>query len=363
MVDVEYMFWLISIRSSYGSAAAESLPRGGRPRRIHPCSKAAFVAQPALSLAVRELEEELGAEPFYRAGSGVRLTPAGQALLGPARQALRDVDTARAAVASVTGLVTGSLTLASLPTLAADPLASLGRPVPHPTAGVLVDLAAPEDTADLAELLRSGQCELGLAEGAALPAGLTTYELTRQRLLIILPPGTKRPARLAVADLGSVPFIAAPPRTSSCRLLDEALTGAGLSPRIAVVTAQREAILPLVLAGAGAALLPEPTAQVAARLGAVVSDPRPPITRSIVLAHRPGASRARRPPVPGTRHRRPPWDPGSRRDTEPAGRSAGRPGWRQAAPSVSPGPLGPGCPRPRGQRRAPGVGPVRPAAR
>ena len=191
-------------------------------------------------------------------------------------------------MASVTGLVTGSLSLGSLPTLAADPLAGLvGRfRTGHP--GVLVDLAAPEDTADLAELLQSGQCELGLAEGASLPAGLTTHELTRQRLLVILPPGTVRPSRLAVAELGSVPFIAAPPGTSSRRLLDEALTGAGLSPRIAVVTAQREAILPLVLAGAGAALLPEPLAQVAARLGAVVSDPHPPITRSIVLAHRPG---------------------------------------------------------------------------
>ena len=251
-------------------------------------SKAVFVSQPALSLSVRELEEELGAELFYRAGRGVRLTPAGQALLGPARQALRDVDTARAAVASVTGLVTGSLTLGSLPTLAADPLAGLvGRfRTAHP--GVLVDLAAPEDTADLAELLQNGQCELGLAEGASLPAGLTTQELTPQRLLIILPPGTIRPAQLAIAELGSLPFIAAPHGTSSRRLLDEALTGAGLSPHIAVVTAQREAILPLVLAGAGAALLPEPLAQVAARLGAVVSDPRPPITRSIVLAHRAG---------------------------------------------------------------------------
>ncbi len=251
-------------------------------------SKAVFVSQPALSLSVRELEEELGAELFYRAGRSVRLTPAGKALLGPARQALRDVDTARAAVASVTGLVTGSLTLGSLPTLAADPLAGLvGRfRTAHP--GVLVDLAAPEDTADLAELLQNGQCELGLAEGASLPAGLTTYELTRQRLLIILPPGAIRPAQLAIAELDRVPFIAAPPGTSSRRLLDEALTDAGLSPHIAVVTAQREAILPLVLAGAGAALLPEPLAQVAARLGAVVSDPRPPITRSIVLAHRAG---------------------------------------------------------------------------
>ena len=251
-------------------------------------AKAVFVSQPALSLAVRELEDELGTELFYRVGRQVRLTPAGQALLGPARQALRDVDTARAAVASVTGLLTGSLTLGSLPTLAADPLAGLvGRfRTAHP--GVLVDLAAPEDTADLAGLLQTGECELGLAEGATLPAGLTTRELTRQRLLVILPPGTTRPARLAVGELGSLPFIAAPQGTSSRRLLDEAFTSVGLSPSIAVVTAQREAILPLVLAGAGAALLPEPLARVAARLGAVVGDPRPPITRSIVLAHRPG---------------------------------------------------------------------------
>jgi hypothetical protein len=120
------------------------------------------------------------------------------------------------------------------------------------------------------------------------------------------------------------PFIAAPPGTSSRRLLDEALTGAGLSPRIAVVTAQREAILPLVLAGAGAALLPEPLTQVAARLGAVVSDPHPPITRSIVLAHRPGplAPAARRflelattprAPAPGSQQARP-WADGLARD-------------------------------------------------
>ena len=251
-------------------------------------AKAVFVAQPALSLS----------SGSWRKSSARRCSTGWHAEYGSPRPARRSSgrparrsatsNTARAAVASVTGLLTGSLTLGSLPTLAADPLAGLvGRfRTAHP--GVLVDLAAPEDTADLAELLQTGQCELGLAEGAALQAGLTTHELTRQRLLVILPPGTKRPARLAVADLGSVPFIAAPRGTSSRRLLDEALTGAGLSPRIAVVTAQREAILPLVLAGAGAALLPEPLTEVAARLGAVVSEPRPPITRSIVLAHRPG---------------------------------------------------------------------------
>ena len=57
--------------------------------------------------------------------------------------------------------MTGSLTLGSLPTLAADPLAGLvGRfRTVHP--GVLVDLAAPEDTADLAELLQTASAKSG----------------------------------------------------------------------------------------------------------------------------------------------------------------------------------------------------------
>jgi LysR family carnitine catabolism transcriptional activator len=44
-------------------------------------SKAVFVSQPALSLAVKELESELGTPLFARVGRGVRLTAAGRALL------------------------------------------------------------------------------------------------------------------------------------------------------------------------------------------------------------------------------------------------------------------------------------------
>ena len=57
---------------------------------------------------------------------------------------------------------------------------------------------------------------------------------------------------------------------------------------MAVVTAQRDAILPLVLAGAGAALVPEPIAAVAGALGATVARPEPVVERSIALVHRPG---------------------------------------------------------------------------
>lgn len=252
-------------------------------------SKAIFVSQPALSLAVKELEDELGVELLYRLGRGVRLTPAGAALVGPARQVLRDIETAGAEVASIAALEGGSLALGSLPTLAADPLAGLvGRfRAAHP--GVVVDLAAPDDTADLVTLLQHGQCELALLEGGLLPDSLTTHDLAIQSLSVVLPPGTVRPSnRLSVEELERMPFIAAPKGTSSRRLLDEAFAAVSLTPLVVVVAAQRESILPLVLAGAGAALIPDSLARQAAGLGAVVAHPRPAITRRVVLAHRPG---------------------------------------------------------------------------
>ena len=52
-----------------------------------------------------------------------------------------------------------------------------------------------------------------------------------------------------------------------------------------MISAQREAILPLVVAGAGAALVPEAMAFIAEQLGAVVARPSPPAVRDLVLVH------------------------------------------------------------------------------
>jgi DNA-binding transcriptional LysR family regulator len=276
-------------------------------------------------LAIKELEHELGTELFDRLGRRVVLTAAGEALVGPARQVLRDVETGRAAVEAVTGLRGGTLSLASLPTLAAHPMAELvGRFCRH-YPDVAVDLSAPEDTSELVDLLRTGQCELGIGEETGLPSDLRVVPVEVQRLLVILPPGSpvktglpvergpavkrgsavKRGQRvergsavkrgpfvergpLRLGDLADMAMIATPRGTSSRRLLEEGFAAAGVVPRVSVVTAQREAILPLVLAGAGASLVPEPMADIAAQLGAVVAEPRPAVERRIVVAARQG---------------------------------------------------------------------------
>jgi DNA-binding transcriptional LysR family regulator len=70
-----------------------------------------FVTQPAISKRILGLEQALGAPLFDRAGRRVRLTPAGQALLGRARLIVQEVEDARRQIANLAGTVIGPLTL------------------------------------------------------------------------------------------------------------------------------------------------------------------------------------------------------------------------------------------------------------
>jgi DNA-binding transcriptional LysR family regulator len=299
----------------------------------------AGISQPSLSYAVKALENELGAVLFHRLGRSVRPTAAGEALLGPARQALRDADVARAAVAAVAGLQAGRLDLVCLPTLAVDPVAGLvGRfRVAHP--GVQVRIDEPEDLDAVAEAVRSGTSELGITEllpGADL-GGLDSIELDAHEFVAVVPPdlaahldttptltsgaddGGRRGRALSLQVLARLPLVTTPPGTSTRRQIDEAFGAAGLEATLAVETDHRESIIAMVLAGAGVSIVPAPLAA-SSRLGdAVVRPLSPRIERKIGLVRRAGplspAAQAlvslaipdapARPPRPRARRRRP----------------------------------------------------------
>jgi DNA-binding transcriptional LysR family regulator len=249
------------------------------------------VAQPSLSQTIRTLERELGVALFRRAGRRLVLSAAGEALVGPARQVLRDVDTVAASVAEVKGLTGGHLDLVALPTLAVDPVARLvgAFRVAYPL--VTVRLAEPEGSAEVIERLEDGRSEVGLTELPVVSSRLESRQLAVQDILAVRPPGSAQPPGgvLPVRQLGGVPLVTTPVGTSSRALVDQALARAAVAPVIAVETEQREALLPLVLAGAGTALLPRPLAEQAARQGAVVAELRPPLRRTIGLIYRKGA--------------------------------------------------------------------------
>ncbi|HZJ27563.1 MAG TPA: LysR substrate-binding domain-containing protein [Acidimicrobiia bacterium] len=250
-------------------------------------ARAVHVSQPGLSKAIAELERELGTPLFDRIGRSVRLTAAGRALVEPARLVARDVESGVSAVSAVAGLEAGSISLACLPTLAADPTAGLVGAFRSAHPGIRVELAAPDDPRHLLAMLRGGDVELAIGDEPPDRRGLTTHQLGDQDLVAVLPPGAEVGTRpMSLGELATHALVVGTQGSSTRRLLDEALAQTGVEPTIAVETAQREAVLPLVLAGAGVALLPRPIAALAERLGAVVRPTRPVVSRSVVLAHR-----------------------------------------------------------------------------
>ncbi len=235
------------------------------------------LAQPTVSVAVATLERELGMPLLQRLPRGVRPTAAGAALVEPARAVLRDFAVVESVAAAMQGLHGGSLDVVAIPTLTHELAELVGRfRALHPA--VTVRCADP-GVQSIESLVRSGACDLGLGEVPEDVTGLTCTPLGAQPFLLALPPGSAVPA--ALADLA---FVATPVGTSSRAMLEEAVP----DPVVVVETAQREALVPLVVAGAGAALLPEPLARQAAGLGARVLPTTPAVTRPFALLQRVG---------------------------------------------------------------------------
>ncbi|MCW2573710.1 MAG: LysR family transcriptional regulator, partial [Frankiales bacterium] len=86
-------------------ALAEALNFRRAAERLH-------MAQPALSVSIRRLEDELGSQLLVRDPRGARLTPAGEAVLAHARQVVFHTDQLKRAAASASGGTSGRLRIA-----------------------------------------------------------------------------------------------------------------------------------------------------------------------------------------------------------------------------------------------------------
>ncbi|MER5642498.1 LysR substrate-binding domain-containing protein [Kitasatospora sp. NPDC002227] len=189
-------------RLRYFVAVAEELHFGRAATRLH-------MSQPPLSRRIRELEEELGCPLFERAAEGVRLTSAGELLLGEARELLGAAERAEERVRE-TGrrrtLVVGTVAGAGL---GLGPKAAQAFRRTHPDVEVHLREA---DISDPSAGLRSGRVDLALTRLPFDTTGLTVHPLGAEPLVAALatddPLGGR--ARLTVAELGVRPWIQLP---------------------------------------------------------------------------------------------------------------------------------------------------------
>ena len=144
------------------------------------------ISQPPLSVAIKQLETEIGAQLFERTSKGVRLTPAGAHLLPRARQLLALSQQAVQETRDVGLGVRGHLRLGFVGS-------ALYRGVPQALAAF--QTLHPQVRVDMLELnsaeqllgLQQARLDMGLVHSIALPDGLQGQLLMEEAFVACLP--------------------------------------------------------------------------------------------------------------------------------------------------------------------------------
>ena len=208
------------------------------------------ITQPAVSIAVRQLEDSIGVALFDRTARGMMPTPAGAALALRLKRAFAEIRHAVADIASLRGITQGTVTVGALP---------LGRTrlLPESIAGVVarypgLRVATLEGSFEtLAAGLRAG--ELDFILGALRPVGyasdLQGEPLAEDELGIVCRRGHPWAGRKQIlpSDLTLARWALPRANTLNRMLFERALTARGLPPPNVVVETSDLAVLRGVL--------------------------------------------------------------------------------------------------------------------
>lgn len=179
----------------YFAVLAEEKHFGRAARRL-------ALSQPPLSLAIRQLEEELGARLLERDSRNVALTPAGVALQREAGIILRRAAETQALVKSIAEGKTGQLRIGFGGSMLYRGLAEIVSLFRATAPSVEVKLRE-LNSAEQIEALRRDELDLAFIHGRATPPGLDGFRYHAEPFVACLP--EHHPAAGAAAiDLGSL---------------------------------------------------------------------------------------------------------------------------------------------------------------
>lgn len=241
-------------RLRYFVAVAEESSFSRAARRLR-------IAQPPLSKQVKLLEEELGVLLFERTGRGVRMTEAGETLLGETRRIFAQVEGTVRAVRRVGRGEVGRLTLGFVPSSSNEVLPAVLRAFRerYPKVELFLREMRPDR---VVQRLHENQIDVGFLYLPLEDATLNVECVSREPLVLALP--EKHPLapqeRVDLADLADEPFIL-PARYERMPGLYAQVTGACHQAGFVPNAVQKDVwlmqtIVGLVAGGIGVALVP-----------------------------------------------------------------------------------------------------------
>jgi DNA-binding transcriptional LysR family regulator len=218
------------------------------------------VAQPSLSQQIRALEHDLGAPLFHRIRGNVSLTEAGEVLLPIARRILAETETARRAIRELDELDRGRVRLGAPPSLCTGLLPAMLAGFRRRYPGIQLELHE-SGSRDLRQGLSEGALDLALLAGAPADPHLAATPLLLEELVVISAADAPLAgARLDIRELAEVPLVMFRRGYDVREATVNACRAAGFEPTFAIEGGEMDAVLELVRAGLGAAVVPSTVA-------------------------------------------------------------------------------------------------------
>lgn len=223
------------------------------------------VSQPAIAMQVAELELSLGTPLFDRLPRGVRLTDAGQTLLGYAQRISTLEGEAERAMRELRGLARGRLALGASTTIGSYLLPSILGDFRRLHSAVELHLTI-ANTDEIKNRLIDRTLDLGLTEGTPpQDEALSARVFSEDELIVIAPgnhpfaasaPGKRGPKPISVRQLCAQPMIVREPGSGTLEVIDRALAACRAEAKeVALVLSTTEAIKRAVAAGLGLAVV------------------------------------------------------------------------------------------------------------
>lgn len=219
-------------------------------------AEALNTTQPAVSLAVKELESHYGVALFERMNRRVYLTPAGEALLATAQDVLRGFQEAEETLDQGRPL---ALRVGANVSFGEAGLAQvLGRfRQEHPQVRLRA-LVANSDK--IQSLLAENQLDVGIVDGLGVSERLRAQPLYQEDLVLAVAPG-RFPAPATVEELAALPLLLREPGSGLRSSVDRVFSQQGLAPQPLLESTSTAALAQAAKAGLGVAILPEALAQ------------------------------------------------------------------------------------------------------
>lgn len=230
---------------------------------ISSAAQSLHIAQPALSVQIRQLEEQLGATLFERHPRGVVLTAVGERLLRHAVEILRRMDVAYDDVRQAVDQPSGRVAIALPQSVAKFVTVPLVQAVVHQWPLIQLQLVE-MSSGYIPEQLLHGLVDIGITFGTEDDARMRFMHILQEELVFVTTArqlaqhhdgSAGSTAHMLLQDVARFPMVLPTTAQSLRRVIDAYTTKAGIEPHIIVEVNTIHEILALVAVGIGSTIL------------------------------------------------------------------------------------------------------------